>query len=68
MPASSFLIALRGEVKFLEVLKFDASFILAVGYEGVGSWRVEQQVRLEHSQNDEGCGGDDSDRHPRTGA
>lgn len=34
MQGGSFLIALSGEVKFLEVLKFQASFVLEVGYEG----------------------------------
>ena len=41
MNPNSFLLALLGEVKFLEVLKFQAGFLLEVGYEGVGSWRVE---------------------------
>ena len=41
MQGGSFLIALTGDVKFLEVLKFNASFVLEVGYEGVGSWRVD---------------------------
>ena len=47
MQANSFLIALNGEVKFLEVLKFDASFSLAVGYEGVGSWEVRFSASMD---------------------
>jgi hypothetical protein len=47
MQANSFRIALNGEVKFLEVLKFNAGFVLEVGYEGVGSWRVQFNARLD---------------------
>ena len=47
MNGDSFLIALSGEVKFLEVLKFSASFVLEVGYEGVGSWRVEFRAGMD---------------------
>ncbi|MBT8144808.1 MAG: hypothetical protein KJO55_08905, partial [Gammaproteobacteria bacterium] len=46
MAANSFKIALYGEVKFLEVLTFEASFVLEVGYEGTGSWRVEFSASL----------------------
>jgi hypothetical protein len=34
MQANSFRIALNGEVKFLEVLKFNAGFVLEVGLRG----------------------------------
>ncbi|MBK8118783.1 MAG: hypothetical protein IPK39_05835 [Sulfuritalea sp.] len=47
MQGNSFLIALNGEVSFLEVLKFNASFVLAVGYEGVGSWRVQFAANMD---------------------
>jgi hypothetical protein len=47
MQANSFRIALNGEVKFLEVLKFNAGFVLEVGYEGVGSWRVQFNARMD---------------------
>ncbi|HTD67143.1 MAG TPA: calcium-binding protein, partial [Candidatus Limnocylindria bacterium] len=47
MNEMSFKIALTGEVKFLEVLKFDASFVLDIGYEGVGSWKVEFSASLD---------------------
>ena len=46
MSGNSFVLALNGSVKFLEVLKFDADFLLAVGYEGLGSWKVEFSASL----------------------
>ena len=45
--ANSFTIALSGSVTFLEVLKLEASFLLAVGYEGVGSWKVEFSAGID---------------------
>jgi len=47
MNAQSFVLALSGEVRFLEVIKFDASFLLEVGYDGVGSWRVEFRASMD---------------------
>src|SRR6185295_5737444 len=47
MNAQSFVLALSGEVKFLEVIKFNASFLLAVGYDGIGSWKVEFQANMD---------------------
>ena len=47
MQGESFRIALSGDVSFLEVLKFNASFMLDVGYEGVGSWRVAFSAQMD---------------------